>query len=206
MKIFHTAKCRAYPYERLNTSKGVIRSRKLPLAIAEEMTNIRRISIRKGEKQIQTNRNTWSKSQDECVLPESKENSRVLYGRKHASVAWRVDPINQENEYRALVEKRIQLEQHTESTTQTQTTPPKSAKSHPIHPLKTVKDRLNNLSPKKLEQLEHNPLAPIDQNTDEHQSEWWKTRKCIQTALRQIWYSLFNIKNKVKNLYKDPIV
>ena len=34
----------------------VIRSRKLPLPIiAEEMTNIRRISIRKGEKQIQTN-------------------------------------------------------------------------------------------------------------------------------------------------------
>ena len=64
MKIFHTAKCRAYPHERLNTSKGVIRSRKLLLAIAEEMkmvlgkqgvTNIRRISIRKGEKQIQTN-------------------------------------------------------------------------------------------------------------------------------------------------------
>ena len=56
--------CRAFPHERLNTSKGVIRSRKLPLAIAEEttvvlgkqgVTNIRRISIRKGEKQIQTN-------------------------------------------------------------------------------------------------------------------------------------------------------
>ena len=64
MKNFHTAKCRSYQHERLNTSKGVIRSRKLPLAIAEEMTvalgkqgvtNIRRISIRKGEKQIQTN-------------------------------------------------------------------------------------------------------------------------------------------------------
>ena len=50
--------------------------------------------------------NTWSKTLDECVPPESKENSRVLYGRKHASVAWRVDPINQENEYRALVEKK----------------------------------------------------------------------------------------------------
>ena len=81
-------------------------------------------------------------------------------------------------------------------STQTQTTPPKSSKSHPIHPPKTVKDRLNNLSPKKMEQLEHNLLAPIDQNTDDHQSEWWKTRKCIQTALRQIRYSLFNIKNK----------
>ena len=33
-----------------------------------------------------------------------------FYGRKHASDGWRGDPINQENEYRALVEKRIQLE------------------------------------------------------------------------------------------------
>ena len=52
-----------YLHERLNTSKGAIRSRELALATAEEMTaafgnqgvtNIRRITIRKGE-QIQTN-------------------------------------------------------------------------------------------------------------------------------------------------------
>ena len=57
-------KCRAYPYEKLNTSKGVIRSRELALATEEEIasalgkqgvTNIRRISIRKGEQRIQTN-------------------------------------------------------------------------------------------------------------------------------------------------------
>ena len=64
MKIFHTTKCRAYPHERLNTSKGVIRSRELALAKEEEMstalgkqgvTNIKRITIRKGEEKIETN-------------------------------------------------------------------------------------------------------------------------------------------------------
>ena len=64
MKTFRMTKCRAYPHEKLNTSKGVIRSRELVLATEEEMlvalgkqgvTNIRRISIRKGEEGIQTN-------------------------------------------------------------------------------------------------------------------------------------------------------
>ena len=57
-------KCRSYPHEKLNTSKGVIRSKKLAMAAEEErasalekqaVTNIRRISIRKGEQRIQTN-------------------------------------------------------------------------------------------------------------------------------------------------------
>ena len=57
-------KCRAYSHEKLNTSKGVIRTRKLTLATEEEIalalekqgvTNIGRIFIRKGEEQIQTN-------------------------------------------------------------------------------------------------------------------------------------------------------
>ena len=64
MKTFHTMKCRAYPHEKLNTSKGVIWSKELVLATEEEIasalgkqvaTNIRRISIRKGEEQIPTN-------------------------------------------------------------------------------------------------------------------------------------------------------
>ena len=64
MKIFHTTKCGAYLHEKLNTSKEVIRSRELPLATEEEIasvrgkqavTNIRRISIRKGKERIQTN-------------------------------------------------------------------------------------------------------------------------------------------------------
>ena len=51
-------------HERWNTFKGVIRSRELALATAEEMkatlgkqgvTNIRRISIRKGKEEIKTN-------------------------------------------------------------------------------------------------------------------------------------------------------
>ena len=58
IKTFHTTKCRAYPHEKLNTSKGVIRSRELALATEDEITsalgkqgvtNIKRISIRKGE-------------------------------------------------------------------------------------------------------------------------------------------------------------
>ena len=32
IKTFHTTKCRAYPHEKLSTSKGVIRSRELALA------------------------------------------------------------------------------------------------------------------------------------------------------------------------------
>ena len=63
MKTFHATKCRAYPHEKLNTSKGVIKSRGLVLATEEEIasalekqgvTNLRRISIRKGKEQIQT--------------------------------------------------------------------------------------------------------------------------------------------------------
>ena len=63
-KSFHTVKCRVYPHERLNTSKGVIRIRESALATAKEMiaalrkqgvTDIRRIFFRKGEELIQTN-------------------------------------------------------------------------------------------------------------------------------------------------------
>ena len=64
IKTFHTTKCRAYSHEKLNTSKGVIRSRELALATEYEIvsalgkqgvTNIKRICIRKGEQRIQTN-------------------------------------------------------------------------------------------------------------------------------------------------------
>ena len=64
MKTFHTTKCRAYLHEKLNNSKRVIWSRELALATEEEMlaarekqeiTNIKRIFIRKGEEKIETN-------------------------------------------------------------------------------------------------------------------------------------------------------
>ena len=63
MKTFHTTKCRAYPHEKFNTSKGVIRNRELTLATEDKIasalekqgvTNIR-ISTRKGKEWIQTN-------------------------------------------------------------------------------------------------------------------------------------------------------
>ena len=38
MKTFHTTKCKAYPYEKLNFSKGVIRSRELSLSTVKEIT------------------------------------------------------------------------------------------------------------------------------------------------------------------------
>ena len=62
MKTFYTMKCRANPYEKLNTFKGVIRSKELALATEKEIasalgkqgvTNIR-ISIRKGKERILT--------------------------------------------------------------------------------------------------------------------------------------------------------
>ena len=64
IKTFHTIKCRASLHENLNTSKGVIRSRGFALATEDErastlgkqgVTNIKRISVRKGKERIQTN-------------------------------------------------------------------------------------------------------------------------------------------------------
>ena len=61
IKTLHTTKCRAYPHEKLNTSKGVIRSRELAFATEDEIasalgkrgvTNIKRISIKKAEERI----------------------------------------------------------------------------------------------------------------------------------------------------------
>ena len=39
MKTFHMMKCRAYPHEKLNTSKGVIKSRELALTTEEEIAS-----------------------------------------------------------------------------------------------------------------------------------------------------------------------
>ena len=63
MKTFHSTKCRAISHEKPNTSKGVIGSKKFAFATEKEralalgkqrVTNVRRISVRKGEGQIQT--------------------------------------------------------------------------------------------------------------------------------------------------------
>ena len=39
IKTFYTTKCRAYPHEKLNSSKGVIRSRELALAREDEIAS-----------------------------------------------------------------------------------------------------------------------------------------------------------------------
>ena len=87
-------KCRAFQHEKLSTSKGVIRSRELALATGEEIasalgkqgvTNIRRISIRKGEEQIYTNTyiqtfNQPRSGRSAIVLRESSSTSQFLWG------------------------------------------------------------------------------------------------------------------------------
>ena len=335
MKIFHTAKCRAYPHERLNTSKWVIRRRKLPLPIAEEMTivlgkqgvtNIRRISIRKDEKQIQTNsynltfnqlhtpkevkidyclvrvemyvptllrcfkcqmkacrgQQTCAKCSEKdlnhmaedclkeircsncqqghpayarsCDIDKKKEilevkpktnvsfqkarktvgsfmgeNMLLLHGewiqstkkmntellwRKGSSwnqmiaqsfrITWKEKkntwPNFSKHKLKKLKMKRNPMWDSLSNNTQNLPLKHKPLLLKVQNLIQSIHQKLsktNNLSPQKMEQLEHNLLAPIDQNTDDHQSERWKTRKCIQTALRQIQYNPFNIKNKV---------
>ena len=68
MKIFRITKIGAYPHEKHNTHKGVIRSRDLALATEEEIspalrkqgvTNIRRISIRKGGEKSKLTLTLW---------------------------------------------------------------------------------------------------------------------------------------------------
>ena len=45
IKTFHTTKCRAYPHEKLNTSKGVIRSRELALVREDEVASTRGMQV-----------------------------------------------------------------------------------------------------------------------------------------------------------------
>ena len=53
MKTFHMPKCKAYPHEKLNTSKGVIRSRELSLTTVREI----RPAIDKQRVKLQKNNN-----------------------------------------------------------------------------------------------------------------------------------------------------
>ena len=40
MKTFYNLKCKTYPHEKLNTTKGVIRNRELSLATTEEIKTV----------------------------------------------------------------------------------------------------------------------------------------------------------------------
>ena len=57
MDIFHNIKCKAYPHARLNTSKGIIRSRELSLATPEEIEMALQKSGVKEYKRITIRRN-----------------------------------------------------------------------------------------------------------------------------------------------------
>ena len=61
MKTFHNLKCKAFPHKRLYSSKGLVKNRKLSLAIPEEIqtasekqtvTNCKRITIRRNIEEI----------------------------------------------------------------------------------------------------------------------------------------------------------
>ena len=52
-----------------------IAKKKVDVLIPQELIQDHVASIKKG--------NTWNKTQEECVLPGNKENSRDLYERKH---------------------------------------------------------------------------------------------------------------------------
>ena len=58
MEKFHNLKCHAYPHAKLNTSKGVVRSKELSLATLEEIETAfkklgikeyRRVTIRRND-------------------------------------------------------------------------------------------------------------------------------------------------------------
>ena len=63
MEKFHNIKCRTYPHAKLNTSKGVVKSKELSLATLEEIKmafkkqgikECRRVTIRQNDETIQT--------------------------------------------------------------------------------------------------------------------------------------------------------
>ena len=55
-------------------------------------------------------KNTWDETQEECVLPGCKENSRDLYGRKQLFLCSMEGKIIKINKCIALVKKLIQWE------------------------------------------------------------------------------------------------
>ena len=61
MKTFHDLKCKTYPHEKFNTSKGIIRNKELFLATLEEIKtalekqsiiDYKKITIRRGGEEI----------------------------------------------------------------------------------------------------------------------------------------------------------
>ena len=63
MEKFHYLKCRAYPHAKLNTPKGIVRSKEQSQATAEEIETAfkkqgikeyRRVTIRRNDENIQT--------------------------------------------------------------------------------------------------------------------------------------------------------
>ena len=57
MEKFHNLKCRAYPHAKLNTSKGVVRSKELSLATPEEIETAFKKQGNKEHKRVTIHQN-----------------------------------------------------------------------------------------------------------------------------------------------------
>ena len=69
IKTFHTTKCRAYPHEKLNSSKGVIRSRELALATEDEIASALGKRSYKYKENLQKK---WTTNPDQHLHPNIK--------------------------------------------------------------------------------------------------------------------------------------
>ena len=77
MEKFHNLKSHAYPHAKLNTSKGVVRSKELSLATLEEIETAfkkqgikeyRRVTIRRNDETIQTHQ--YQKKSEKSSIPK----------------------------------------------------------------------------------------------------------------------------------------
>ena len=99
MTKFHNITVKTYPHKSLNVSKGVLRSKELSLCTIEEIkrelkkqgvTKVKRISIKKEEKTIETN--TYIMHSNTPKIPEKNKSwlyngdNRALHTQPHCDV------------------------------------------------------------------------------------------------------------------------
>ena len=73
MEKFHNLKCRAYPHAKLNTSKGVVRSKETPEEIEtafkkQGIKEYRRVTIHRNDETIQTH--TYILTFEKLLIPK----------------------------------------------------------------------------------------------------------------------------------------
>ena len=130
MEKFHNLKCRAYPHAKLNTFKGIVRSKELSLATPEEIETAfkkygikeyRGVTIRRNDETIQTH--TYILTFEKPSIPKEIRigytiEGRVIYtsskcqkfghhkeicrGRQVCGKCGRRDPDHKENECKSI--------------------------------------------------------------------------------------------------------